>query len=239
LPIRGEIAEQSPLISRIRHLGKVGRVLLDQQHPQQSTPAGDDSSSDDSLDEYRLFFDYLCEDYTAAAADLEALEARASSTEARLRILGLRAQVLHAQGQTFRARAIARYLVQSQGARSRQVEETPLGLVFSQQDDPARLWPLYLAEFTAEKHGLPSEALGDENDDANRQWARRGGFDARVFDGAGLLPFPRGQALEGFDPRPMGGPFRPERQPRFFPPPAPPRPVDPRMPRLSRPANNR
>ena len=131
LPIRGEIPEHSPLISRIRHLGKVGRSLLDQPLGQQSTPAGEDSGLDEALDEYRLFFDYLREDYTSAEADLEALEPRASTADRRLMIVGLRAQILQAQGQFYKARPIIDYLIRLQGAQPRQIEDTPLGPVLS------------------------------------------------------------------------------------------------------------
>ena len=92
LPIRGEIPEHSPVISRIRHLGKVGRGLLDQPLGQQSTPASDDTGLDEAMDDYRLLFDYMREDYTAAEADLDALEPRASTPERRLVMLSLRAR---------------------------------------------------------------------------------------------------------------------------------------------------
>lgn len=239
LPVRGEIPEHSPLVSRIRHLGKAGKVFLDQPLGQQSTPAGDDSGFDETLDDYRLFFDYLREDYTSAEADLEALEPRASTADRRLLILGLRAQILQAQGQLFRARPIVDYLIRLQGTEPRQIEDTPVGPVLSEPADRRCLWPMYLSQFmTADKAG-PGGGPVEDTDTAHPSphLVIPGG---PAF-GADLLPgFPDRFGVPGFDPRRMGGgPFRPDHQPGFFPPPTPPRPVDPAFPRLRGPAPNR
>jgi hypothetical protein len=239
LPIRGEIPDHSPVISRIRHLGKVGRGLLDQSIGQQSTPAGEDSGLDEPLDEYRLFFDYLREDYASAESDLEALEPRASTADRRLLILGLRAQILQAQGQLYRAKPIVDYLIRLQGAQPRCIEDTPLGPVLSPPADPRCLWPTYLSQFMTASKSWPGGSPGEEPDTTppSPHHAIPGG---PAF-GADLLPgLPDRFGVPGFDPRRMGGgPFRPDHQPGFFPPPAPPRPVDPALPRIRRPATDR
>ena len=239
LPVRGEIPEHSPLISRIRHLGKVGRSLLDQPLGQQSTPAGEDSGLDEALDEYRLFFDYLREDYTSAEADLEALEPRASTADRRLLIVGLRAQILQAQGQLYKARPIVDYLIRLQGAQPRRIEDTPLGPVFSEPADPRCLWPTYLSQFMTPNKTWPGGNPG-EDPDTTRPLPHQVVPGGPAF-GADLLPgIPDRFGVPGFDPRRMGGgPFRPDHQPGFFPPPAPPRPVDTAVPRIRRPATNR
>ena len=239
LPVRGEIPEHSPLISRIRHLGKVGRSLLDQPLGQQSTPAGEDSGLDEALDEYRLFFDYLREDYTSAEADLEALEPRASTADRRLLIVGLRAQILQAQGQLYKAKPIVDYLIRLQGAQPRRIEDTPLGPVFSQPADPRCLWPTYLSQFMTPNKTWPGGNPG-EDADTTRPLPHQVVPGGPAF-GADLLPgIPDRFGVPGFDPRRMGGgPFRPDHQPGFFPPPAPPRPVDTAVPRIRRPATNR
>jgi hypothetical protein len=239
LPVPGEIPDQSPLIHRLRRLGKVGRALLDQSQSERNTPAGDEQSATESLDEFRLFFDYIRQDYAAAETDLEAIESRATSPDLRLKILGLRAQILQAQGQSYRARPIADYLLGTQASPSRRVEETPLGPVFSENEDAGGLWPRYLSKVLAEKSGAGRTARavdeGDETERADQPLTNPlDALDWRAFDrGASLLQRQR-QLQQGFDPRQMGRPFGPERQPRFFPPPAPPRPVNPLAPILPR-----
>ncbi len=239
LPVRGEIPEHSPLISRIRHLGKVGRGLLDQPLGQQSTPAGEDSGLDEALDEYRLFFDYLREDYTSAEADLEALEPRASTADRRLLIVSLRAQILQAQGQLYRAKPIVDYLIRLQGTQPRQIEDTPLGPVSSQPADPRCLWPTYLSQFMTPNRTWTGGNPGEEADNT-RPFPHRIVPGGPAF-GPDLLPrIPDRFGVPGFDPRRMGGgPFRPDHQPGFFPPPAPPRPVDTAVPRRRGPMTNR
>jgi hypothetical protein len=238
LPIPGEIAEHSPFINRLRRIGRVGGALLEQPLGEQNTLAGYDATVDDSQDEFRLLFDYLREDYAAAEADLEVLESRATSADVRHCILSLRAQILQAQGQSHRARPIADYLVRVQGAPSRRVEETPVGPVFSQINDPASLWPRYLSQFLAGKAGSPRSPQdlipGVEAEGSDHRFLNDiDGLDWRGIDGV-VPPMRRRQGREGFDPRPMGGPFGPDRLPRFFPPPAPPRPVGPVPPLLPR-----
>ena len=144
LPVSGEIPAQSPMILRLRRLGRIGRVLVDQPQGHPSTTSLDDGIGE-APDEYRLFFDYLKGDLAAAAADLEQLEARDLPLQVRLRLLGLRAQILHAQGQADRSRSIVDYLLKTQGAGPRLIEDTPSGVVIAPPTEQAALWNRYLA----------------------------------------------------------------------------------------------
>ncbi len=235
LPVPGEIAEQNPAAIRLRHLGKVGRGLLDEAATETRSAANDEPSSEPT-DEHRLLFDYLRGDYSAAQVDLDLLESRATSEDLRFRLLSLRAQTLQAQGQSERSRAIVDYLVKVRGARSRRVEETPLGLVFSPADDPGHLWPRYLALRLSAKPASPAsptgEPLAEEDNAIDLQMPNLiEGVIRREIDAGARIPFPRpGPDVlgPGLPPvlgpgggRPGGPPFGPERPRRVFPPPAP------------------
>ena len=97
------------------------------------------------LDEARLFFDYLREDYPAALDSLERLEARTSSPDERLRLLSLRAQIFLGQGATDRAAETIAFLETVPRASSTRLEITPAGPVLTDEDDPRRGWPSYLS----------------------------------------------------------------------------------------------
>jgi hypothetical protein len=231
LPIPGEVPDQSPFLLRLRRIGKIGSGLLERPAGAAETPAGGEPTADPAEDELRLFFDYLRNDHRAAEADLDVIESRATSPQMRLRILGVRAQVLAAAGQADRARPIVDYLTKTQGAGRRLVESTPLGPAFSRVDDPAALWPRYLAQ-VLERNPHPAMSAPDSADDriggVDLPLPRR--FGAGPPDGAVLPPFFRGRDGAGpLLPGPIDGPFDPPAPPRFFPPPAP-RPVQPMQP---------
>jgi hypothetical protein len=236
LPVPGELPDQSPVISRIRHLGKIGRGFLDQPQGEASTSASDEQPAD-SLEEFRLCFDYLRGDYGAALLDLDQLEAH---TESCGKLLSLRAQILQAQGETERARSVADYLLKSHGERQL-VEDTPGGPVFSPTEDHIALWNRYLSQKLA---GVPASApsLGGEprgDDDAFQLLVPNllEGLDRGGFGGGARVPFPnRGMGPGGPGAGRFGGPgagrfggppFGPRRgQQGLFPPP-PPRPFLP------------
>jgi hypothetical protein len=226
LPIPGEIVDQSPFMLRLRRLGKIGDALLEQPEANPETSAGL-AVPMAGEEELRFFFDALRGDHAAAEADLGILESRATSPDTRLRILGLRAQELAASGQMDRAMPIVDYLVKSQGARARVVEETPAGPVVTGSDDATSTWPRYLATLlehrTVQANVSPEEA--DEAADPALLRRLGGAIRGPGFDGGGVPQIFRG----GGGPDPMfpgqiGVPFDPVPQPRFFPP-APPRPV--------------
>jgi hypothetical protein len=244
LPLPGEIPDQNPVVSRLRHLGKVGREFLDQPPGEANGSSGEEPAAEPA-DEFRLCFDYLRGDYGAALADLDLIEARAESC---LELLPLRAQILHAQGETDRARSIADYLLKARG-ETRLVEDTPAGPVFSPTDDPTLLWNRYLAEKLASAPSPASLRPGEPRmeDDALLFLVPNllDGLDRGEIGGGPRIPFPnRGMGPGGpgagrFGPQgggrfggPGGGrfggpPFGPGRaQQGLFPPP-PPRPFLP------------
>jgi len=97
------------------------------------------------LEEARLFFDYLREDYRAALVSLARLEARTSSPDERLRLLSLRAQIFLGQGAADRAGETIAFLVTVPRVSSTRLEITPAGPSLTDKDDPRRGWPSYLS----------------------------------------------------------------------------------------------
>jgi hypothetical protein len=253
LPIPGELGEQHPAAHRLRRIGKVGRALLDQPVPPSSADGAD--LPPESHEEYSLFFDFLRGDYAAAEGDLVALEAQAGSRDARLRLLGLRALILQAQGHQDRSQPIAAYLAKVQGAGPRRIEETPAGAVVAPTHDQGTLWSHYLVARLSEKPGSGASATTPSTEENGVATDLRfpnlfEGLDARGFDGFVRPPFPR--RPRGFGGQPAGPgdggfggrPFGPDRPLRGFPP-LPPRPFQPgsaplpRFQRLDRAADAR
>jgi hypothetical protein len=245
LPVPGEITDHGTAMIRLKRIGKIGRSLLEQFPSEPASPSFPESEYE-HIDEFRLFFAYLREDYTKAAAELESLEARTSAPAHRLGWLSLCAQIFAGAGQTDRARAIVEYLDKLQGTEPRRVEETPLGLVVAPVADPAGRWPRYLAQRIAERAASPRPApagnLSEGEAIENRlphqielinDWAHE--------QGAGAPRGPGGQRPNALDPIiPMRAPVGPQRPHRLFPPPPAPRPVqpvNPRLPRIQRPEN--
>ena len=152
LPIPGEFASNQELTLRLRRLGRIGRSLCDR-------PADAPSASpalEALLDEARLFFDVLREDYPSALASLEAFEARVTDPEQRLRLLSVRAQIFLGQGQFGRASETIAFLQSIPQGEPRRVEMTPAGMRMTSDDDPTGMkhtpepvsgqgWPSYLA----------------------------------------------------------------------------------------------
>jgi Tol biopolymer transport system component len=142
LPVPGELTHNDPAAGRLRYLGRLGRPLCDR--PADAPPAG--AAMQALLDEARLFFDYLCEDYPAALSALEAVEARTVDPDRKLKLLGVRAQIDLGLGETERARSTIAYLGAVQPRRVGRVEMVPDGLVWSPEADPGEGWPAFLAE---------------------------------------------------------------------------------------------
>ena len=106
LPIAGEFEFNADPMTYLRRIGRVGRPLCDR--PAGSPPA--DPKVTALLNEARLFFDYLSEDYPAALTSLEALEEQAETPDQRVRLLAIRAQIFIAQGNVDRAGHTISYL---------------------------------------------------------------------------------------------------------------------------------
>jgi hypothetical protein len=146
LPIPGELAASHEVSFRLRRLGRIGRPLCDR--PADAAPA--DPALSALLDEARFFFDYLRGDFTAALDDLDALDARAQSTDHRLRLLSLRAQVFLGLGQTERAERTIRYLNKTAPPQRKRLEMTPAGWSIALETAPGGGWPAYLLEKAGE-----------------------------------------------------------------------------------------
>ena len=141
----GELPAHRALNGRLSRIGRFGSTLVcnlpchraadDEGHDGTRTTAPED----------RLFFDYLRGDFSAAAADLEAMEPQLVSPAHRLSSLTLRGQILWSQGEQTRARAIVDYLLLAEGGELQRVEETPLGLFLTREASPRQAWARYLS----------------------------------------------------------------------------------------------
>ena len=144
LPILGEFEANSELTFRLRRIGKMGRPLCDR-------PAGASAPEPAVaalLDEARLFFDYLSENYSAALTSLEALEGRLDSPEQRLGLLSIRAQIDIAQGKIDRAGKTISFLKSFEREPAPRIEWTGAGYVLTPGETAqtrGQGWPDYLA----------------------------------------------------------------------------------------------
>jgi len=141
LPILGEFEANSEAFFRLRRIGRMGRPLCDR--PVDAPPAGPELAA--ILDEARLFFDYLREDYAAALGSLEALETRADSPDRRFRLLSVRAQIFLAKGQMEQARQTIAYLRDREPRSPHRLEGVGASFALTPESTPGRGWPAYLA----------------------------------------------------------------------------------------------
>ena len=82
LPLPDDIQED-PLRKRLARLGRYGASICRSRGEREDPIAETESGSESALED-RLFFDYLSGDFTAAWADLEALEPLLATRERRL-----------------------------------------------------------------------------------------------------------------------------------------------------------
>ncbi len=228
LPVPGELPVAHPLSARLARLGRFGSLVCDRPRGGDGAE-GEEESATATTPEDRLFFDYLRGDFRAAAADLEALEPRITAADQRFGLLSLRAQILWWLGERARARAVVDYLLATEGAPIRRIEETPAGPVLTADPDPRQTWARYLAARTTE--GAPPPAPPPEDPPDHR-------LDQILPDpfvppeppvierGGGVRPIPFAPIHPGLDPRPIRGrAVRPARVPVAPLPPPPPRPI--------------
>ena len=169
LPIPGELESDTQVGPRLRKLGRLARPLCDR--PTDAPPAPPALQA--LLDEARLFFDYLREDYRAALDSLERLEARTSSPDERLRLLSLRAQIFLGQGAADRAGETIAFLETVPHVAAAGMEITPAGPLLTDEDGPRRRWPSYLSSRSdawtkagLEAPRVPAATMGIGNLDA-------------------------------------------------------------------------
>jgi hypothetical protein len=191
----------------------MGRPLCDR--PSNAPPV--DPSVAILLDEARLFFDYLSENYSAALTSLETLEGRIESPDQRRRLLNVRAQIFIAQGKVDQAEKTIAFLRGLERKPASRIEwngagYTLTGVEPSPGQGPG--WPDYLAwRASSVRAMLHEEAPGDHpNPDAPRVDF---GFDPLI---------PRANLI--FPDRPFFNDPIPPQEPgdrrRFLPPPRPP-----------------
>ncbi len=165
LPVAGEIEANSEQVPRLRRIGRLGRPLCDR--PTSAGPASPEVAG--ILDEARVFFDYLSENYAAAFDGLETLEDRAGTSEQRYRLLCLRAQILLARGDVDRADETIRYLSKLDRSPGRRIEWNGSNYVVTGSEPTiGRGWPTYLGwRASALRVKLHEEGPDDhENPDA-------------------------------------------------------------------------
>ncbi len=144
LPILGEFDPNSEQVIRLRKIGKLGRPLCDR-------PASAPAAEPDVvalIDEARLFFDYLSDNYSPALKALETLEARVETPEQRACLLSVRAQIYLAQGQVDRAGETISFLRSLVRKPAKRIEWNGMGYELTAVDSPrgeGQGWPDYLA----------------------------------------------------------------------------------------------
>lgn len=154
LPMPGDVDPSHPAFFRLRELARQGRPLCDR--PTDASPASPELS--ELLEEARLVFSYLLGEYPQALAAVEAREEQAASSDERLRLMGLRAQIHVGMGQIDRAGAIVDRLRKHASNGSTRLEETGAGYTLVTLPDAAEGWPEMLAvRLDAQKHGKGGE----------------------------------------------------------------------------------
>lgn len=142
LPIPGEFPHDHTILPRLRRLARLGRPLC--ERPTDAAPA--EPAMQRLLDEARLFFAFLGEDYQAALAALESYESAANGPDQSLRLLSLRAQIYLGMKDFDRAGGAIAYLRSLNASPVRRIEETPSGSLLSEIEDPRAAWSAYLAK---------------------------------------------------------------------------------------------
>ncbi len=120
------------------------------------------------LDEARLFFDYLREDYSAALVDLETLEAAALTPARRLAILAIRAQILVNQGQFVAAKRVIGFLNEIERSVPQRAEWAGARYFLTPDPRADRGWAQHLAEVALK---LQSSASDEKRTDPNFDFA--------------------------------------------------------------------
>jgi hypothetical protein len=150
-----ELLSQPPLDSRLARIGRLGSSLCEQIRERGDGALAEEAGT--RALEARLFFSYLAGDLPKAQSSVEALERGLSSPEERLAAFSVRAQILWAQGEHGRARAMIDHLLAIQGLETTRIEETPQGHKLTKEVSPAQAWARYLSSRTMSRvDALPS-----------------------------------------------------------------------------------
>jgi WD40-like Beta Propeller Repeat len=162
LPVRGEVPWNHEFLNRLRHVAKFGRALCDRP----ATAPAVSPRFEGFLEEARLYFDYLSEDYPAALRGIERVEPRLTSPDDRLRLLSLRAQVEIALNDLEQANEVIAYLIAIEERVVSRIETTSTGVTLTRQTNPRQGWPRYLAHRAEDlAKGRKSNEPGDDGPD--------------------------------------------------------------------------
>lgn len=211
LPPPNEFAADPPRLFRLKRLAKIAGGLIEPFPGPDALPTREVAG----LEEHALFFEYLRGDYEAAESRLNRLESEAKSAQDRLRWSLLRAQILMGRGEFDRARGIVDYVDRSTATERREVEETPLGPVFSEVASPEQGWASLLGQKLSEIARLRSEGgLGNADgtgplEPSPGEWGEGGGLGPTPID-APHAPFvPDEGNPDPFDPDQPDAPIAP------------------------------
>lgn len=149
LPILSELGGLQPRRHRLARLARFASSLLKDSA----------DGSRDGYDEFRLFFSYLNSDYDSASRWLDAVESAAEDPSARLRWLGLRAQILLGNDQLERARGVIDYIAREVRPAVVSLEEAGGGFVLTTGKQPDAAWADHLRQKASES-ALRRAAIG-------------------------------------------------------------------------------
>ncbi|MEO6810653.1 MAG: biopolymer transporter Tol [Isosphaeraceae bacterium] len=186
LPIPGEFPPDHTLHSRLRRLARLARPLCERPTDAPSV----EPAMQGLLNEARLFFAFLSEDYPAALDALELYESAANGPDRSLRLLSLRAQIYLGMKDYDRAEGTIAYLRSLDASPVQRIEETPSGPQLSEIKNPRAAWSAYLAKRAKLlQNPLPAnDAL--PNPPGRRQPGARVPAPPPPRPGAGRLPAP-------------------------------------------------
>ena len=232
LPILAELGGIHPRQYRLQRLARFAHGVLGAPLP---PTAEGEPSRPDPLATYRLFFAYLNRDYDSAEAYLDAVEKAETDSDARLRWLCLRAQILLSRGDLERTRGIITYIEDEVRTRVLNLEESPTGRELTSVTSPVVAWAEHLARMSADgvlnkvqaaNAGLDPDEAGFDPAPGNPQQMPNLPFAPNPGADPGLNLIPPGEFGDFAPPRPrLMQPFRPDRRPRDAgrqPAPAPP-----------------
>ena len=141
LPVPGEIPSNHEIVFRLKRLARVARPLCDQASG--SSPAS--PQLERFLAEARLFFDILAQNFRSSLVSLEKLETGNLSSDQRLALLGIRAQILLGMGEWDRAKDPIDYMIHQEERTTSRLEFTPAGTALTAEPGRSQGWARYLS----------------------------------------------------------------------------------------------
>jgi hypothetical protein len=156
LPIPGELAAQDPVSIRLKRLARIGRAVLEQAQGEQT----DLSAERERNSATAMLFDYLTDNFPGALKHLDTLELQTQDSHARLRLLGLRAQMHMGQKRFDASASIVDYLDGVRNKSKGRIEQLPFGTpIVSENPDLPIPWLESLRS-----HNRPSSAASADDE---------------------------------------------------------------------------